>query len=130
MALMTPEQFEESLKTMKPKVFMNGKRVENVLENRNTRTVVEANKASYAWALDPQSKDIMSCHSPLIDEVVNRYTHVSTSNAKTPGHPEVNSAAVAVPARYRCRNTGLTFPRTRRLSRAPPSGRMVPAVLV
>ncbi len=66
MALKTPEQFEESLKAMKPRVFMNGKRVENVLENRNTRTVVEANKASYAWALDPQSKDIMSCYSPLI----------------------------------------------------------------
>jgi 4-hydroxybutyryl-CoA dehydratase/vinylacetyl-CoA-Delta-isomerase len=76
---MTPEQFEESLKMMTPRVFMNGKRVENILENKNTRTVVEANKASYAWALDPQSKDIMSCHSPLINDVVNRYTHVSAS---------------------------------------------------
>ncbi len=28
---------------------MNGKQVDNILENRNTRTVVEANKASYAW---------------------------------------------------------------------------------
>jgi 4-hydroxybutyryl-CoA dehydratase/vinylacetyl-CoA-Delta-isomerase len=78
MALMTPEQFEESLKKLKPRVFMNGKRV-NVLENRNTRTVVEANKASYSWALDPQYKDIMTCYSPLVDEVVNRYTYVSAS---------------------------------------------------
>lgn len=59
---------------------MNGKRVENVLENRNTRTVVEANKASYEWALDPRYKDIMTCYSPLIDDVVNRYTYVSASN--------------------------------------------------
>ena len=79
MALMTPEQFEESLRERKPKVFMNGKQVESVLENRNTRTVVEANKASYEWALDPASKDIMSVYSPLIDEVVNRYTYVSAS---------------------------------------------------
>jgi 4-hydroxybutyryl-CoA dehydratase/vinylacetyl-CoA-Delta-isomerase len=77
MALMTPEQFEESLKQLKPRVFMNGKPVESILENRNTRTVVEANKASYAWALDPKHKEIMSCYSPLIDDVVNRYTHVS-----------------------------------------------------
>lgn len=42
MALMTPEQFEESLRSLKPRVFMNGKKVESVLENRNTRTVVEA----------------------------------------------------------------------------------------
>jgi 4-hydroxybutyryl-CoA dehydratase / vinylacetyl-CoA-Delta-isomerase len=79
MALMTPEQFEESIKKLKPNVFMNGKRVENVLENKNTRTVVESNKASYAWALDPKYKDIMACHSPLINETVNRFTHVSSS---------------------------------------------------
>ena len=79
MTLMTPEQFEESLKNMNPRVYMNGKRVENVLENPNTRTVVESNKASYRWALDPEYKDIMSCYSPIIDGPVNRYTHVSTS---------------------------------------------------
>ena len=79
MALMTPQQFEESLKKVKPRVFMNGEKVENILENRNTRTVVEANKASYEWALDPKYKDIMTCYSPLIKDTVNRYTHVSTS---------------------------------------------------
>jgi len=79
MALMTPEQFEVSLKELNPRVFMNGKKVDNILENKNTRTVIEANKASYTWAMDPKYKDIMSCHSPLIDDVVNRYTHVSSS---------------------------------------------------
>ena len=79
MALKTPEQFEESLKNVKPRVFMNGKQVEDILENRNTRTVVEANKASYEWALDPEFREVMSCHSPLVNDVVNRYTHVSAS---------------------------------------------------
>ena len=79
MALMTPDQFEESLKKMKPRVYMNGKRIDNILENPNTRTVVESNKASYGWALDPKYKDVMSCYSPLIDGMVNRYTHVSAS---------------------------------------------------
>ena len=64
MALMKPEQFEESLKSLNPRVFMNGKQVKNILENRNTRTVVEANKASYEWALDPRYKHIMTCNSP------------------------------------------------------------------
>lgn len=81
MALMTPEEFESSLETMRPRVFMNGKRVESVLKNPNTRTVVEANKASYRWALDPRYRDIMTCYSPLIGETVNRYTHVSASTA-------------------------------------------------
>ncbi len=79
MTLMNPEQFEQSLKKMKPRVYMNGKRIHSVLENPNTRTVVESNKASYAWALDPEFKDVMSCHSALIDGMVNRYTHVSAS---------------------------------------------------
>jgi 4-hydroxybutyryl-CoA dehydratase/vinylacetyl-CoA-Delta-isomerase len=53
--------------------------VENIFENRNTRTVIESNKASYAWALDPRYQDIMSCYSPLVGERVNRYTYVSAS---------------------------------------------------
>jgi len=53
--------------------------VEDLFANKNTRTVIESNKASYAWALDPDSRDIMTCYSPLVNEVVNRYTHVSRS---------------------------------------------------
>ncbi len=79
MPLMTPQQFEESLKHRKPRVFMNGKQVENLFENRNTRTVIESNKASYTWALDPRYQEIMSCYSPLVGERVNRYTYVSAS---------------------------------------------------
>ena len=79
MALMTPEQFEESLRLLKPRIFMNGKKVESILENPNTRTVVEANKASYEWALDPATSHIMTAYSPLTNETVNRYTHVSRS---------------------------------------------------
>jgi len=79
MTLMTPIQFEDSLKNLRPRVFMNGKKVNNILEDKNTRTVVEANKASYAWALDLRYKDIMTCHSSIINDVVNRYTHVSAS---------------------------------------------------
>jgi len=78
-ALMTGQEFEESLRRLKPRVFMNGKKVENILENRNTRTVVEANKASYEWALDPRYKEIMSCYSPLVCEKVNRYTYICAS---------------------------------------------------
>ena len=79
MTLMTPKQFEDSLAELNPRVFMNGKKVENILENKNTRTVVEANKASYEWALDPGYADIITCYSELINQTVNRYTHVSAS---------------------------------------------------
>jgi 4-hydroxybutyryl-CoA dehydratase/vinylacetyl-CoA-Delta-isomerase len=76
---MTPDQYEASIQKMKPRVFMSGKKVASILENKNTRTVVESNKASYGWAQDPRYGEIMTCHSPLIDEGVNRYTYVSAS---------------------------------------------------
>jgi 4-hydroxybutyryl-CoA dehydratase / vinylacetyl-CoA-Delta-isomerase len=79
MGLMTPEQFVETLKPLRPRVFMNGKRIENILEHPVTRTVVEANKASYAWTQDPRFQEIFSLRSPLIDEPIHRYTHVSRS---------------------------------------------------
>jgi 4-hydroxybutyryl-CoA dehydratase/vinylacetyl-CoA-Delta-isomerase len=79
MGLKTPEEFEESIKQLRPRVFMNGKRIENIFENPNTRTVIESNKASYRWALDSRYSEIMSCFSPLVEERVNRYTHVSAS---------------------------------------------------
>ncbi len=79
MGLKTPEEYEESVRSLKPRVFMNGKKVENILENPNTRCVFESNRASYEWALDARFSDIMSCYSPLIGERINRYTHVSSS---------------------------------------------------
>ncbi len=79
MGLMTPEEFEESLKERRPKVYMNGCRVKDVLTNPVTRTVVEANKATYGWAHDPRFKEAMSLVSPLINQPIHRYLHVSRS---------------------------------------------------
>ncbi|MDI6765008.1 MAG: 4-hydroxyphenylacetate 3-hydroxylase N-terminal domain-containing protein, partial [Thermodesulfobacteriota bacterium] len=73
MALITAEQYEESLKKRRPRIFMNGKKVEDYLNNPNIRTVIEANKASYRWALDPAFQEIMTTISPLTNDRVNRY---------------------------------------------------------
>jgi 4-hydroxybutyryl-CoA dehydratase/vinylacetyl-CoA-Delta-isomerase len=77
MGLMSPEAFEESLKDLHPKVYMNGRIIDHFLNHPVTRTVVEANKASYAWAMHPEYKEVMSLISPIIQEPINRYTHVS-----------------------------------------------------
>lgn len=47
---------------------MNGRRVEDVLTHPVTRTVVEANKATYGWAHDPRFKEVMSLDSPILGE--------------------------------------------------------------
>lgn len=60
MALRTQEHYERSLKNRQIKIFLNGKRVEDVFDNPNIRTVIKANKASYQWALDLHSQWIMT----------------------------------------------------------------------
>ena len=79
MALIAPEQYERSLKDRKPRIFMNGKKVEDYLNNPNIRTVIESNKASYQWALDPQYQEIMTAISPLTNDRVNRYVYICRS---------------------------------------------------
>jgi 4-hydroxybutyryl-CoA dehydratase/vinylacetyl-CoA-Delta-isomerase len=80
MALITPEQYEESLRKRKSlRIFMNGKKIEDIFENPNTRTVIEANRASYQWALDPLYQDIITAVSPLTNDRVNRYVYVCRS---------------------------------------------------
>jgi len=79
MALITSEHYEQSLKKMKPRVFMNGKKIEDILNNPNIRTVIEANKASYGWALDPKYQDTITAISPLTHDRVNRYVYVCRS---------------------------------------------------
>lgn len=79
MALRTAEEFVQSIRKMKPRVFMNGKKIENILDNPVTKTVVDSNRASYEWALDSRYQDIMTTISPLTKERINRYTHVSQS---------------------------------------------------
>src|SRR4030066_1743864 len=77
MALITPEHYEQSLKKRKsPRIFMNGKRVQDVFQNPNTRTVIESNKASYRWALDPEYQEMMTAISPLTNDRVNRYRYI------------------------------------------------------
>jgi 4-hydroxybutyryl-CoA dehydratase/vinylacetyl-CoA-Delta-isomerase len=79
MALITPQQYEQNLKKRKPKIFMSGKKVEDVFDNPNIRTVIEANKASYRWALDPEHQETMTTISPLTNDRVNRYVYVCRS---------------------------------------------------
>lgn len=80
MALISPEQYEHSLKARKEiNIYMNGKKIKDIFTNPNTRTVIEANKASYQWALDPESQDLMTALSPLTHDRINRYLYICRS---------------------------------------------------
>ncbi|RMG87682.1 MAG: aromatic ring hydroxylase [Candidatus Dadabacteria bacterium] len=79
MAVKSPEHYLKRAKAMKPRVFMDGKAVEDITEHPVTRTVVEANLASYEWAMDPEGAKVLTRPSHLTGEPCNIYNTLNRS---------------------------------------------------
>jgi 4-hydroxybutyryl-CoA dehydratase/vinylacetyl-CoA-Delta-isomerase len=76
MALKTPEQYEESLRKLKLKVYLMGERVENVVDHPIIRPSMNSVKMTYALAQDPQHEDLMTATSHLTGQKINRFCHI------------------------------------------------------
>ena len=74
MAIKTKEEYIESLRKMKPVVYMFGERVFNVVDNPRLRAGIEATAATYEAAHLEESRSSIVTESPLIGEPVNRFT--------------------------------------------------------
>lgn len=79
MALKSPEEYLNRAKQMKPRIFMDGKRIDDITAHPVTRTVVEANMASYEWALDPKASEVLTRKSHLSGEPCHVYTTLNQS---------------------------------------------------
>lgn len=74
MGLMTKDEYIESLRKLKPVVYMFGERITNVVDNPRLRPAIEATGATYEAAELPEFRDGIVTKSPLTGELVNRYT--------------------------------------------------------
>ena len=79
MALMTGEQYIESIRAVKPEVYMFGKKIENPVDDPILRPSLNSVRMTYDLAQDPQYKDLMTVKSPYTGEIVNRFTHIHQS---------------------------------------------------
>ncbi len=79
MPLMTPEQYEESLRKMNFKVYLQGELVENTVDNPIIRPSLNSVKATYALAQDPQYQELMTATSHLTGHKINRFTNLHRS---------------------------------------------------
>ena len=79
MGLMTKDQYIESLRKLKPTVYMFGEKVENVVDNPRLRAGIEATGATYQMAQDPEFRDLIVTQSKLISEPINRFNNPPTS---------------------------------------------------
>lgn len=79
MALMTGEQYEESLRKKNFKVYMMGEEITNTVDNLVFRPSMNALKKSYELAQDPQYEQLVTATSNLSGEKINRFCHIHQS---------------------------------------------------
>jgi len=73
MGIMTKAEYIESLRALKPTVYMSGERITNVVDNPRIRAGIESTGATYELAELPEYRGMMITTSPLIHEPVNRF---------------------------------------------------------
>jgi 4-hydroxybutyryl-CoA dehydratase/vinylacetyl-CoA-Delta-isomerase len=77
--LMTPEQYEESLRKLNLKVYMLGELIKDPVDNPILRPSMNSVKMTYALAQDPQYADLMTATSHLTGKKINRFCHLHQS---------------------------------------------------
>lgn len=79
MALKTPEQYEESLRGLNLKVYLQGELVENPVDHPIIRPSLNSVKKTYELAQLPEYQELMTATSHLTGETVNRFCHLHQS---------------------------------------------------
>jgi 4-hydroxybutyryl-CoA dehydratase/vinylacetyl-CoA-Delta-isomerase len=79
MAMMTAEQYEESLRGLSLVVYMFGKRLNNVVDDPIIRPSMQAVAKTYEMAQHPEHAEIMTATSHITGKKINRFTHIHQS---------------------------------------------------
>ncbi len=79
MAVMTEQQYRESLAKLHPRAYILGEKVDNVYEHPLISHMLNSVARTYALANDPEGKEYLVTKSDLIDEEVTRFVKFYTS---------------------------------------------------
>lgn len=90
MAVKTYAEYIESLRKMKPTVYMFGEKVENVVNNPRIRGGINATGATYELANSEKHRELLTTISPFINEPINRFTLPPQSIADLVARVKIN----------------------------------------
>lgn len=90
MAVKTYAEYIESLRKMKPTVYMFGEKVENVVDNPRIRAGINATGATYELANSEKHRELLTTISPFINEPINRFTLPPQSIADLVARVKIN----------------------------------------
>lgn len=79
MAMMTAQQYEDSLRRLNLTAYLFGKRVENVIDHPLIRPSMVAVAETYEAAHLPEYEDLLIATSHLTGKKINRFTHIHQS---------------------------------------------------
>lgn len=79
MALMTGEQYIDSIRKLNLKVYMFGKMIESPADDPILRPSLNSVRMTYDLAQMPEYRDLMTVISPDTGERINRFTHIHRS---------------------------------------------------
>ena len=75
----TKEQYLERVKRYKPKAFVGGERIKDLLQDPNTKTIINTVAKTYELAGDPRFERVMTAESHLTGGRVSRLNHIAES---------------------------------------------------
>ena len=81
MALMTGEQYIESIRKLNMQVYMFGKKIDNPVDDPILRPSLNSVRMTYDLAQKPEYQELMTAMSPYTGQRVNRFTHIHQSTA-------------------------------------------------
>lgn len=79
MVLKTGREYIESLKSLRPIIYYQGARIDDVATHPLTRPHVRAAAMTYEIAREPEYKELATAVSHLSGERINRFTHIHQS---------------------------------------------------
>jgi len=79
MALMTGEQFIESIRALNTQVYMFGEKIESPVDNPILRPSLNSVRMTYDLAQMPEYEDLMITLDPDSGEQINRFNHIHRS---------------------------------------------------
>lgn len=79
MALMTGEQYIESIRALKTQVYMFGEKVENFVDDPILRPSLNSVRMTYDLAQLPEYEDLMTAVDPDTGKRINRFNHIHRS---------------------------------------------------
>ena len=79
MALMTGEQYIESIRSLNLQVYMFGKKIDCPVDDPILRPSLNSVRMTYDLAQMQEYQDLMTVVSPETGERINRFTHIHSS---------------------------------------------------